>query len=148
MNTLSLTQRAQLRDAFTVVDSASQDAAITADDVVAAHKSLGLKVPSKEAIGEMLQGEERLEFARFSAAVAAELLQLDDRAALEDAFRVFGGDIDVAELREACCLAPLGDSGQRLSHAAFDELTRGFVRERMDGTKVFYSGKWLENYIE
>lgn len=155
LNTLSNAQKAQIRNAFTLIDSDSRDSQITSSDLVNVHKTLGIPVPSDKELKEMLKGD-LISFAQFSQIMAGEMAKLDDRATILNALKVFSknGDIeevDYEELKEACCSVQLGEIGSgdhRFSRSAFDGLTKGFVKEQMDGTKVFSALRWLDAYIE
>lgn len=155
---LSSQQKAQVRNAFTLIDSNSKDGNITLSDIVSVHKSLGIEIPSQETLKAMMGGREQLSFAHFSQILAEELAKLDDKTIIANALRVFATEenkhnllIDVEELKEACCSVRLGEQGtgdQRLSRAAFDNLTKDFVKEKMDGRRMFHALNWLDAYIE
>lgn len=156
--TLSNEQKTQVRNAFTLIDSESKDGKITVSDLANVHKTLGLELPSTETLQSMLGGEELMSFAQFSHVIAAELTKVDDKTTIVNALKVFTTDenkfsliVDFDELKEACCSVQLGDIGSgdhRLSRHAFDLLTSGFVKEQMDGTKLFYGSNWIQAYIE
>lgn len=156
--TLSNEQKTQVRNAFTLIDSDSKDGNISASDLINVHKTLGLETPSKDTIKQMLNGNELITFAQFTQIIATEMSKLDDKTTLVNALKVFTTDdnkdnlvIDVEELKEACCSVQLGEIGSgdhRLSRSAFDRLTKGFVKEQMDGKKLFYASNWIDAYIE
>lgn len=156
--TLSNEQKAQVRNAFTIIDSHSKDGAICASDLVNVYKTLGVEVPSEAELKSMLNGQELISFAQFSRILATELGMLDSKAVIADALRAFTTEenrhnllIDVGTLKEACCSVQLGDIGSgdnRLSRAAFDSLTAAFVKEQLDGTKMFCASNWLDAYID
>lgn len=155
--TLSNEQKAQVRNAFTLIDSDSKDNTISASDLANIHKTLGLEQPPPETIAAMLGGQDLISFAQFSHIMAAELAKLDDKATLANAFKVFSTDqnrqlaVDADELKEACCAVQLGEIGSgdnRLNRAAFDTLAGSFVKEEMDGRRVFHAQKWIDAYIE
>lgn len=155
---LSNEQKSQVRNAFTLIDSESKDGQITVSDLVNMHKTLGLELPSEKELNAMLGGNDLISFAQFSQIIAGELAKFDDRTTITNALRVFATEenknnllIDVDELKEACCSVQLGDIGSgdhRLSRASFDNLVAGFVREQMDGKKVFNALNWISAYIE
>ncbi|OBA19543.1 hypothetical protein METBIDRAFT_79554 [Metschnikowia bicuspidata var. bicuspidata NRRL YB-4993] len=155
---LSNEQKSQVRNAFTLIDSESKDGSISMSDLANIHKTLGLELPSTEVLESMLGGKELVSFAQFSQIIAGELAKIDDRTTISNALRVFASEdaksnllIDVDELKEACCSVQLGDIGSgdhRLSRASFDSLVAGFVREQMDGKKVFNALNWISAYIE
>lgn len=155
LNTLSNEQKVQIRNAFTLIDSDSRDSKITMTDLVNVHKTLGLPVPPNSTLEEMLGGEP-VSFAQFSQIMAREFAQLDDRTIIYNALEVFAKDgdlnnVNVEELKEACCSVQLGEIGSgdnRFSRSSFDTLTKGFVKEQMDGTRLFCANKWLEAYID
>lgn len=90
--------------------------------------------------------------------MAKELLQFEDRETIYNALKVFSDDkeskdltIDVEALKEACCSVQLGEIGSgdhRLSRATFDKLVDGFVKEQVDGRKIFLASKWIDAYID
>lgn len=156
--TLTSEQKAQVRNAFTLIDSDSKDGAISQSDLINVHKTLGLEVPKQETLDQMLAGNEQISFAQFSQILAEEMNKLDDRNTLANALRVFATEenkhnliVDFDELKEACCSVQLGEIGtgdHRLSRTAFDNLTKNFVKEQMDGKRLFYGSNWLDAYIE
>ncbi|PVH17089.1 uncharacterized protein CXQ87_004650 [Candidozyma duobushaemuli] len=157
LSTLSNAQKVQIRNAFMLIDSDSKDSKITKSDLVNVHKTLGVPVPSDKQFDEMLGGEESVDFTKFSQIMAQEFSKIDDRTTIHNAIRVFAKgeetpvQIDADKLKEACCSVQLGEIGSgdhRLSRSAFDKLTKGFVSEQMDGSKVFLAEKWLDAYIE
>lgn len=158
LSALSNAQKVQIRNAFLLIDSDSKDLKISVSDLVNVHKTLGMPVPDKATLEGMLGGEEDISFARFSQIMALELSKVDDRTTIQNALKVFAENdssqemtIDIEQLKEACCSVQLGEVGsgdQRLSRNAFDQLTKGFVKEKMDGSKVFLAQKWLDAYIE
>lgn len=155
---LSNEQKAQVRNAFTLIDSDSKDGAISASDLVNVHKTLGLELPSQAVMDTMLGGNELVTFAQFSNIIAGELAKLDDKTTIANALKVFTTEenkhtlvVDFDELKEACCSVQLGEIGSgdhRLSRNAFDGLTKGFVKEQMDGKKLFNASQWIDAYIE
>lgn len=158
LNTLSNAQKVQIRNAFLLIDSDSKDSEITKSDLVNVHKTLGVPVPSDTQLQEMLGGKDLINFAQFSQVMAKEFSQIDDRTTIYNAIKAFAKDpqqspiqIDADKLKEACCSVQLGEIGSgdhRLSRSAFDELTKGFVHEQMDGSRVFMAEKWLDAYVE
>lgn len=158
LQTLTSEQKAQVRNAFTLIDSDSKDGQITASDLVSVHKSLGLELPPQETLDAMLAGNELVSFAQFSQILADEMSKLDDKTTIANALKIFATEenqhnliIDLEELKEACCSVQLGDIGtgdQRLSRTAFDSLTKAFVKEQMDGKRLFYGSNWIDAYIE
>ncbi|EEQ41048.1 hypothetical protein FOB63_004068 [Clavispora lusitaniae] len=156
--TLSNEQKTQVRNAFTLIDSDSKDGKITLSDLVNVHKTLGLELPSDETLKDMLGGGDSITFAQFSQVIAVELSKVDDKTTIVNALKVFTTEenkfnliVDFDELKEACCSVQLGDIGSgdhRLSRQAFDSLTKGFVKEQMDGKKLFYGSNWIGAYIE
>lgn len=156
--TLSNEQKAQVRNAFTLIDSDSKDGQITLSDLVNIHKTAGLELPPEAELKAMLADADLISFAQFSNIIASELARLDDRTRMANALRVFTTEdskhnlvIDYDELKEACCsvqLGAIGSGDHRLSRAAFDRLALGFVKEQMDGKKLFYASNWLAAYIE
>lgn len=161
LNTLSNSQKSELRNAFTLIDGESKDAVLTKDDLVKLYKTLGIEVPTKKELELMMKTDDKeakgLNFAQFLNIMATQLLQLDDRATIYNALKVFseGADvndliIDVDTLKEACCSVQLGDIGSgdnRLSRATFDGLVQGFVKEQSDGKRLFLVSNWLDAYI-
>ena len=155
---LSNEQKSQVRNAFTLIDSESKDGKITMSDLANVHKTLGLELPSEAVLATMLGGNELISFAQFSQIIAGELAKIDDRTTITNALKVFATEenknnllIDVDELKEACCSVQLGEIGSgdhRLSRASFDSLVEGFVREQMDGKKLFNALNWISAYIE
>ncbi|KAF3988319.1 hypothetical protein FT663_04075 [Candidozyma haemuli var. vulneris] len=158
LSALSNAQKVQIRNAFLLIDSDSKDSKITTSDLVNVHKTLGVPVPSDKELKEMLGGDESVNFTQFSQIMAEEFSKVDDRTTISNAIKVFAKDpsqtpvqIDADKLKEACCSVQLGEIGSgdhRLSRSAFDKLTKGFVSEQMDGSKVFMAEKWLDAYIE
>ncbi|GEQ67407.1 hypothetical protein JCM33374_g1072 [Metschnikowia sp. JCM 33374] len=155
---LSNEQKSQVRNAFTLIDSESKDGKITVSDLVNMYKTLGMELPAESVLKSMLGDNDSISFAQFSQIIAGELAKFDDRTTITNALRVFTNDenknnllIDVEELKEACCSVQLGDIGSgdhRLSRASFDALVEGFVREQMDGKKIFNASNWINAYIE
>lgn len=166
LNTLSNNQKSQLRNAFTLIDGDSRDSIITKQDLVNLYTTLGLEIPSDQQLTQMLAvdggTDQGINFAQFLTIMAKEFLKVDDRMAIYKALKVFSeeGDpkkysedliIDVDELKEACCSVQLGEIGSgdhRLSRATFDRLVEGFVKEEMDGKRLFMASKWLDAYID
>lgn len=169
LNTLSSNQKAQLRNAFTLIDGESRDANITKDDLVKLYATLGIERPTDEELTTMLTiegGEDRSEtginFAQFLAIMAKELLKFEDRSIIFNALKTFQStdgeyqssrdlQIDLQVLKEACCSVQLGEIGSgdhRLPRATFDRLTQGFVQEQMDGKQVFLASKWIDAYVD
>lgn len=161
LNTLTNNQKAELRNAFTLIDGESKDSIITKDDLVQLYKTLGMKVPTEKQLKLMIHNNndsKGLNFAQFLNIMAQQLLQLDDRATIFNALKVFaeGSDvkdliIDVDTLKEACCSVQLGDIGSgdnRLSRSTFDSLVEGFVKEQSNGKKLFLASNWLDAYID
>lgn len=156
--TLTSEQKAQVRNAFTLIDSDSKDGEIACSDLISIHKTLGLEAPSQDTLDAMLAGKELISFVQFSQILAEELNKLDDRTTIANALLVFATDgnesslvVDLDDLKEACCSVQLGEIGtgdHRLSRAAFDSLTKAFVKEQMDGKRLFYGSNWLDAYIE
>lgn len=156
--TLTSEQKAQARNAFTLIDSESKDGKISQADIINVHKTFGFEVPSQSTLDAMLAGNELISFAQYSQILAEELSKLDDRTTLANALKVFATEdskddliIDLEELKEACCSVQLGEIGSgdhRLSRDAFDSLTKSFVKENLDGKRMFYASNWLEAYIE
>lgn len=160
LNSLTNNQKAELRNAFTLIDGDSKDSIITKDDLVKLYKTLGLEPPSADQLDIMIrsEGDKGINFAQFLNIMAGQLLQLDDRTTIYNALKVFaeGSDvkdliIDVDSLKEACCSVQLGDIGlgdHRLSRGTFDELVKGFTREQSNGKKLFLASNWLDAYID
>lgn len=167
LNTLSNNQKAQLRNAFTLIDGESRDSFITKDDLVRLYGQLGAKVPTDEELKQMLSvdGKENtrgINFTQFLNIMAKEILQFEDRSTIYNALKVFAeeGDprkyaddliIDVETLKEACCLVQMGEIGSgdnRLLRATFDQMVSGFVKEQPDGKRLFLASKWLDAYID
>lgn len=168
LNTLSNNQKSQLRNAFTLIDGDSRDSVITKQDLINLYTTLGLEVPSDQQLTQMLTVEGSSEndlginFAQFLTIMAKEFLKVDDRMAIHKALKVFSEEedphkytedliIDVELLKEACCSVQLGEIGSgdhRLSRATFDRLVEGFVKEQMDGKRLFMASKWLDAYID
>lgn len=158
LHTLTSQQKEQVRNAFTLIDSDSKDGSISYSDLAHVHKSLGLNCPSQEMLEQMLGGKELITFGQFSQILAEEMNKLDDKTTIANALRYFATEdnkhslvIDLDELKEACCSVQLGELGEgdhRLSRAAFDSLTKAFVKEQMDGKRLFYASNWLDAYIE
>lgn len=156
--TLSNEQKAQVRNAFTLIDSDSKDGKITLSDLTNVYKTLGIELPDESTLQSMLQGHELLSFAQFSQTLAGELARIDDRTTLVNALKVFATEenqhnliVDVDELKEACCSVQMGEIGSgdhRLLRRVFDDLTKGFVKEQMDGKRLFYGSNWIAAYIE
>lgn len=164
LSTLSSRQKAQLRDAFTIIDG-DRDATITQEDLRALYATLALAPPSDAQLDAMVGAG--INFTQYSSLMATELAKMDGRAVIAGALQVFaagGSDaasdaasgvadlvVDAAALKEACCAVQLGEIGlgdHRLSRAAFDALVAGFVREELDGKPVFLAGKWLDAYVD
>ena len=61
LTTLSSTQKAQIRNAFTLIDGESRDSTITKDDLVKLYSTLGLPPPSESQLTKMLtvDGQEK-----------------------------------------------------------------------------------------
>lgn len=158
LNSLTNNQKAELRNAFTLIDGESKDSVITKDDLAQVYKTLGIKAPTKKQIDLMLADEKGVNFAQFLSIMAQQLLQLDDRTTIYNALKVFadGSDvkdliIDVDVLKEACCSVQLGEIGSgdnRLSRQTFDNLVQGFVKEQSNGKKLFLASNWLDAYID
>lgn len=156
--TLSNEQKVQVRNAFTLIDSDSKDGKITLSDLQNVHKTLGIELPTEENLKLMLQGNDLINFAQFSQIMAAELAKVDDKLTIVNALKIFTTDenkhnlvVDVDELKEACCSVQLGEIGSgdhRLARLVFDLLVSGFVKEQMDGKRLFYGSQWLSAYIE
>lgn len=156
--TLSNEQKAQVRNAFTLIDSDSKDGKITVSDLQNVHKTIGIPLPATETLEQMLQKQELINFAQFSQIMATELARLDDKTTIVNALKIFTTDenkhnlvVDVDELKEACCSVQLGEIGSgdhRLARLVFDSLTSGFVKEQMDGKRLFYGSNWIDAYIE
>lgn len=165
LNTLSNNQKTQLRNAFTLIDGESRDSVITKQDLINLYKTLGIKVPTDKQLDSMLtidgsskKEEKSINFTQFLNIMAKELLQFEDRETIYNALKVFSDDkeskdltIDVEALKEACCSVQLGEIGSgdhRLSRATFDKLVEGFVKEQVDGRKIFLASKWIDAYID
>lgn len=155
--TLSNQQKVQVRNAFTLIDSDSKDGKITLSDLTNVHKTLGIELPDEETLKLMLQGNELITFAQFSQILAGELAKVDDKTTIVNALKIFTSEdahdlvVDVDELKEACCSVQMGDIGSgdhRLSRQVFYSLTKGFVKEQMDGKRLFYASNWIDAYIE
>lgn len=169
LNTLSNNQKSQLRNAFTLIDGDSRDSTITKGDLITLYKTLELEVPADDALDNMLTvessgnaesstNEKGINFTQFLNIMAKQLQKFDDRMTIYNALKVFSIDnhnhdlvIDVEILKEACCAVQLGDIGSgdhRLSRQTFDNLVKGFVKEQIDGKKLFLASKWLDAYID
>lgn len=162
LNTLSNTQKAQLRNAFALIDGESRDSSITKADLVSLYKTLEVEVPTDAELDQMLTVDGKvvagLNFTQFSSIMAKEILKLDDRVTIYNALKVFSQDshnhelvIDVDELKEACCSVQLGEIGSgdhRMSRHTFDTLTKEFVKEQIDGKRLFMASKWLDAYVD
>lgn len=165
LNTLSNNQKAQLRNAFTLIDGDSRDSIITKPDLIALYKTLGKAVPSDDQLNRMLadgvkgdNGEVGISFTQFSNIMASHLLKFDDRMTIYNALKVFSKDvdnhdlvIDIEDLKQACCgvkVEEIDSPDHRLSRPVFDQLVVGFVKEQIDGKKVFLASKWLDAYID
>lgn len=157
INILSSEQKAQVKNAFTLIDCDSKDGAISAQDLIHIHKTAGLPQPSDAQIKSMLNDQESITFAQFSKILAHEFAKLDDRVTISNALKVLSGDnsetmtVDADKLKAACCSVQLGDIGAgdcRLARSTFDELTGGFIKEQMDGLRLFHARNWLDAYIE
>lgn len=158
LHTLTSQQKEQVRNAFTLIDSDSKDGSISLSDLVNVHKSLGLECPSQETLELMLGGKELITFVQFSQILAEEMNRLDDKTTLANALKIFASEddkhslvVDLEELKEACCSVQLGELGtgdHRLSRTAFESLTKAFVKEQMDGKRLFYASNWLDAYFE
>lgn len=158
LNSLTNNQKAELRNAFTLIDGESKDSVITKDDLAQVYKTLGIKAPTKKQIDLMLADEKGVNFAQFLSIMAQQLLQLDDRTTIYNALKVFADGshvkdliIDVDVLKEACCSVQLGEIGSgdnRLSRQTFDNLVQGFVKEQSNGKKLFLASNWLDAYID
>ncbi|KAG7660914.1 MLC2 [[Candida] subhashii] len=168
LNALSSNQKAQLRNAFTLIDGESRDANITKDDLEQLYSTLGLEKPSYDELKSMLtiDGEDKSEsginFAQFSTIMAKELSKIEDRSIIYNALKTFQDNeqidspkndlqIDLDILKEACCSVQLGEIGSgdhRLSRTTFDSLTQGFIQEQIDGKQMFLASKWIDAYID
>ncbi|ABN67112.2 Mlc2p [Scheffersomyces stipitis CBS 6054] len=172
LNTLTGGQKAQLRNAFTLIDGESRDSLITKLDLVKLYTTLGLKIPTDEELASMLslasdnseQGKEPgLNFTQFSNIMAKELSKLEDRTTIYKALKVFENEkavgdnryddieIELEKIKDACCTVQLGEIGSgdhRLSRSKFDEMVAGFVKGQMDGRQIFQASKWIEAYID
>lgn len=165
LNTLSNNQKAQLRNAFTLIDGDSRDSTITKPDLIALYKTLGIAVPSDDQLSEMLaqgvkgeNGGMGVTFTQFSNIMASELLKFDDRMTIYNALKVYSKDvdnhdlvIDIEDLKQACCSVKVDDidsPDHRLPRPVFDKLVQGFVKEQIDGKKIFLASKWLDAYID
>ncbi|CCE83613.1 Piso0_004197 [Millerozyma farinosa CBS 7064] len=163
LNTLSNSQKAQIKNAFTLIDGDSRDSLITKDDVVKLYTSLGEKPPSDKTLKAMFsqagqQNSKGINFTQFSQILATEMSKFNDRESIRKALESFKHEgesdelvVDVERLKEACCSVQLGDIGSgdnRLSRRKFDESVEGFVKEQVDGKKIFLASKWMETYIE
>lgn len=165
LNTLSNNQKTQLRNAFTLIDGDSRDSIITKQDLSNLYKTLGLKAPSDKQLEAMittdeskLKKEKGINFTQFLNIMAKELQQFEDRETISKALRVFSEDknkedltVDVGKLKESCCSVQLGDIGSgdhRLSRSTFDSIVDGFVKEQIDGKRVFLASKWMDAYID
>lgn len=161
LNSLTSTQKSQLRNAFTIIDGDSRDSKITKKDLVALYKTLGLTTPTDAQLNTMLDGEEGINFTQYSNIMAKQLLKFDGRETIQNALKVFADElkdlkdpdfnVEITKLKEAVCSVQLGEIGtgdNRLGRKTFDELVDGFVRDEIDGRKVFMASKWLAAYIE
>ncbi len=168
LTTLSSTQKAQIRNTFTLIDGESRDSTITKDDLVKLYSTLGLPPPSESQLTEMLtvDGQDKsqtgINFTQFLNIMAKELLKFEDQSIIYNALKVYLDkenlktfkdelQIDVNKLKDACCSVQLGEIGSgdhRLSRAKFDKLVEGFVQEQMDGTQIFLASKWIDAYID
>ncbi|ODV79157.1 uncharacterized protein CANTADRAFT_52263 [Suhomyces tanzawaensis NRRL Y-17324] len=166
LNTLSNNQKAQLRNAFTLIDGESRDSTITKQDLVNLYTQLGMAVPGDDQLTAMLTVEggngSGINFTQFLNIMAKEFLRFEDRMTIYNAMKVFAEAedpkkysedliIDVENLKEACCSVQLGEIGSgdnRLSRATFDRMVEGFVKEQMDGRKLLLASKWLDAYID
>ncbi|RCK65784.1 Myosin regulatory light chain, smooth muscle [Candida viswanathii] len=168
LTSLSASQKAQLRNAFTLIDGESRDSSITKDDLVKLYSTLGIRAPSDTQLREMLtidgvdKSESGVNFTQFLNLMARELLKFEDRSIIYNALKIYLDkedlktfkdelQIDVNKLKDACCSVQLGEIGsgdQRLSRANFDKLVEGFVQEQMDGKQIFLASKWIDAYID
>ncbi|CAH2353425.1 myosin light chain 2 [[Candida] railenensis] len=164
LNTLSNNQKVQLRNAFTIIDGDSRDSTITKQDLKNLYTTLGLPTPTDKQLGTMLEGKDGVNFTQFSNIMAKEFSKFDDKLTIYNALKVFAEDtptgnstteeefiIDVDTLKEACCSVQLGEIGSgdhRLERKTFDKLVNGFIKEEIDGKKVFLASKWLDAYID
>ncbi|KAK6197447.1 uncharacterized protein RJT21DRAFT_3538 [Scheffersomyces amazonensis] len=163
LSTLSNRQKTQIRNAFKLIDGESRDALITKTDLVKLYKTLGINVPSNATLKSMLEfdgnNEEGINFTQFSKIIADELAKLDDKNTIYNALRSFTNDkdnnesleIEVDKLKSACCSVQLGELGSgdhKLSPHDFESIIKGYVKETIDGKKLFLAQNWLDNYIE
>lgn len=168
LTSLSSTQKAQLRNAFTLIDGDSRDSTITKDDLLKLYSTLGLRAPSDSQLKEMLtidnvdKSETGINFTQFLNLMAKEMLKFEDRSIIYNALKIYLDkenlktykdelQIDVNKLKDACCSVQLGEIGSgdhRLSRAKFDQLVDGFVQEQMDGKQIFLASKWIDAYID
>ncbi|KAK6460394.1 hypothetical protein DFJ63DRAFT_315686 [Scheffersomyces coipomensis] len=173
LSTLTHTQKTQIRNAFKLIDGESRDALITKTDLIRLYKTLGMSIPSEDTLSTMLQNatpsesgsEPGINFTQFSTLMADELSKFEDRHTIYNALQIFNkkksknnnnGDptdleIDVDELKSACCSVQLGEIGSgdhKLSPQVFDAIIKGYVKQTIEGKKIFLVNNWLESYIE
>ncbi|EGW32163.1 uncharacterized protein SPAPADRAFT_139723 [Spathaspora passalidarum NRRL Y-27907] len=159
LNSLTSTQKTQLRNAFALIDGETKDSVITKDDLRKLYSTLGLPPPTEDQLNSMLGDEDKgINFTQFSNIMAKELSKFEDRAVIYEALKTFTNDekstgltIDLQEFKEACCSVQLGEIGSgdhRLSRSTFDRLVQGFVQEQVNGKQVFLATKWLDAYID
>lgn len=163
LNRLSSTQKTQLRNAFTLIDGESRDSILTRDDLINIYSHLGSKPPLDKELTQMLTIDgtthSEISFAKFTQIMANELDKFDDRSTIANALKVFAskttGDssdllVDLSLLKDSCCSVQLGEIGTNntLSRSVFDDLTKGFIKEEIDGKKVLNASKWLDAYID
>lgn len=167
LNTLSNNQKSQLRNAFTLIDGESRDSTITKEDLINLYSQLGQKVPSDDELIKMLTvdgvyQEKGINFTKFLQIMAQEFSKFDDKMTIYLALKVFAQSsdvkfreeelvIDVDKLKDVCCSVQLGEIGSgdhRLDRTVFDKMVHGFVKEGLDGKKMFQASKWMEAYID
>lgn len=162
LNSLTNNQKAQLRNAFTIIDGDSRDSTISKQDLKNLYKTLALPMPTDKQLNQMLDDSDGINFTQFSNIMAKQFLQFDDKLTIYNALKVFAEEgtsksnneefiIDAEILKEACCSVQLGEIGSgdhRLERKTFDKLVDGFIKEETNGKKVFLASKWLDAYID
>lgn len=172
LNSLSSTQKTQIRNAFTIIDGESRDETITISDLKEVYSSMGIKVPTESQLKTMLtidgvdHSEKGITFAQFLNILAKEMLRLEGKSIIYEALQVYLAttttkqdnqkqfkdelQIDVDKLKDACCSVQIdsADGTSKLSRQSFDTLVEGFILETMDGKRIFLAAKWIDAYFE
>lgn len=159
LNGLSNKQKADLRNAFMLIDGGSKDSIITKDDLIKLYSDQALPPPSDKELTAMIgdteiDGKKGINFGQFLNIMASQIQAFDSRNVIYEALKTFAEGTDINELvidadtlKEQCCSVTL-DGDDTISRSTFETLVRGFVNEQSNGKRLFLASNWLDAYID